>query len=485
MTSRSNGASEAMDFAGLGISELVLQSVREMGFEEPTPVQARAIPLLLEGRDVVAQALTGTGKTAAFGIPLVERVDTKRNAPQAVVLAPTRELAVQVAEHVSQLGRKRGLRLLPIYGGQAIGHQLASLRRGVHAVVATPGRLMDHMRRGTIDLRAVSLLVLDEADQMLQMGFQEDVEYILEHLPKDHVTALFSATMPQPILNIVHRYMREPEIIRLSRPKELTVPEIDQSFYVVPFPQKFDVLGRVLDAEQAERALVFAATKRTVDSVVERLQARGYSAEGLHSDISQAMREKVLRAFRAGTTEVLVATDVAARGLDISDVALVVNFDIPPDPEFYVHRIGRTGRVGRSGRAITVVNPREMRELQLIERVTGARIRRGRAPTAMEAAERETQLLAERLLGVLGKDGWARYRGVVESMLDDHDPVDIAATAIAMASSSRKKTQARATETAPPPESTRPRKPTHAPAPSTRGRKATPPPPNARRMKGR
>ena len=473
MASRSNGVSDTTDFAGLGISEPVLQSLREMGFEEPTPVQARAIPLLLEGRDVVAQALTGTGKTAAFGIPLVERVDTKRNAPQAVVLAPTRELAVQVAEHVSRLGRTRGLRLLPIYGGQAIGHQLASLRRGAHAVVATPGRLMDHMRRGTVDLRAVSLLVLDEADQMLQMGFQEDVEYILEHLPKEHVTALVSATMPQPILNIVHRYMREPEIIRLSRPKELTVPEIDQSFYIVPFPQKFDVLGRVLDTEQAERALVFAATKRTVDSVAERLQARGYSAEGLHSDISQAMREKVLRGFRAGTTEVLVATDVAARGLDISDVALVVNFDIPPDPEYYVHRIGRTGRVGRSGRAITFVNPREMRELKVIERVTGAHIRRAQAPTAIEAEERETQLIARRLSEVLGKDGWARYRSVVESMLDDHDPIDIAAAAIAMASTTRKKTQGRPTATTPPPEGTSGEKPTRAPRPNTREEKPT------------
>ena len=460
------------DFAALGISEPVLQSLREMGFEEPTPVQARAIPLLLEGRDVVAQALTGTGKTAAFGIPLIERIDTSRNVPQAVVLAPTRELAVQVAEHITRLGRKRGLRLLPIYGGQAIGHQLTSLRRGVHAVVATPGRLMDHMRRGTIDLGAVTMLVLDEADQMLQLGFQEDVEYVLQHLPGEHVTALFSATMPQPILNIVDRYMRDPEIVRLSRPKALTVPETDQSFYVVPFPQKFDVLGRVLDTEQAERALVFAATKRMVDEVAERLQARGYAAEGLHSDISQAMREKVLRAFRAGVTEVLVATDVAARGLDISDVALVVNFDLPPDPEYYVHRIGRTGRLGRSGRAITFVNPREMRELKVIERVTGAHIRRGQAPTVMEAEERETQLLAGRLLEALGKDGWARYRGVVESMLDDHDPVDIAAAAIAMASTGRKKTQARATETTPA-------------RTSTPTRKAVTRPPNARRVKPR
>jgi ATP-dependent RNA helicase DeaD len=429
------------DFSALGVSEPVLRSLRDLGFEEPTPVQASAIPHMMAGRDVVAQALTGTGKTAAFGIPLAERINVKRRVPQAVVLTPTRELAVQVSEHLSRLGRYRGLRLLPIYGGQPISRQLIALRRGVHVIVATPGRLMDHMRRGTVDLGSIAWLVLDEADQMLQMGFEEDVEYVLGHLPEDHVTALFSATMPQPILNIVHRYMREPEMIRLSRPKALTVPATEQSFYVVPFPQKFDALGRVLDALQPERALVFAATKRMVDDVVERLQARAYSAEGLHGDISQAMREKVLRGFRDGKTDVLVATDVAARGLDIPNVGLVVNFDIPPDPEYYVHRIGRTGRVGRAGEAITFVNPREMRELKAIERVTGARIRRAQVPTAMEAEERETQQLTTRLQDVLGKDGWARYRAVAESMLDLHDPIDIAAAAISLAA--RKRASAR------------------------------------------
>jgi ATP-dependent RNA helicase DeaD len=425
------------DFTQLGVSEDVRRSLSDMGFEEPTPVQARAIPLLLAGRGVVAQALTGTGKTAAFGIPLVQGIDPAANRVQAIVLAPTRELAVQVAEHLGRLGRHRGVRVLAIYGGQPISRQFMALRRGVHAIVATPGRLIDHLQRGTVDLGHVRWLVLDEADQMLQMGFEEDVQYVLERLPEDHVTALFSATMPQPILNIVHKYMRGPEMIHLSKPKALTAPQIKQSFYIVPFPQKFDVLSRVLDAVQPERALVFAATKRMVDDVAERLQARGYSAEGLHGDVSQSMREKLLRGFRDGATDVLVATDVAARGLDIPDVSLIVNFDIPPDPEYYVHRIGRTGRVGKAGEAITFVNPRELREMKAIERVTGARIPRAQVPTAIDTAERETRRAIARLTDVLQKDGWARYRPVAEAMLDEYDALDIAAAAIALSAKAR------------------------------------------------
>ncbi len=421
------------DFQELGLSEPVLRSIGDMGFEAPTPVQARAIPCLLQGRDVVAQALTGTGKTAAFGIPLVERIHLEQMVPQAVVLAPTRELAVQVAEQLSAIGRARGLRLVPIYGGQPMERQLRALHRGVHAIVATPGRLMDHMRRGTVDLSSVSMLVLDEADVMLDMGFLEDVEYVMAHLPGKRVTALFSATMPDPILQLARRYMREPEILRLSRPRALTVPEVSQVFYLVPYRRKFDALCRVLDARRSERVLVFCATKRTVDEVVEGLQGRGYLAEGLHGDMSQPVREKALRAFRAGQTEVLVATDVAARGLDIPDVSPVVNFDLPPDPEYYVHRIGRTARLGRQGEAITFVNPWEMRELRVIERITGARIRREEVPTAAEVEEREAQILEERLSQLLESGRWGPYRAVVEDLLDDRDPIDVAAAALALA----------------------------------------------------
>lgn len=420
-------------FADLGVSEPVLQSIGEMGYEEPTPVQAQVIPSLLLGHDVVAQALTGTGKTAAFGIPLVERVDIGNVVPQAVVLAPTRELAMQVAQELSGIGRHRGLRLIPIYGGQPIDRQLLALRRGVHAIVATPGRLMDHMRRGTVDLSAVKLLILDEADVMLDMGFLEDVEKIMAGLPAERVTALFSATIPDPILELSRRYMREPEVIRLSRPRELTVPEIDQVYYQVTYQRKFDALCRVLDVKRFERTLVFCATKRTVDQVVETLQGSGYLADGLHGDMSQSVRERVMRSFRAGQTEVLVATDVAARGLDIPDVGLVVNFDIPPDPEYYVHRIGRTGRLGRKGEAITFVNPWEMRELHVIERITGARLRREQVPTGAEVEERETQVLVERLEEVLAQGSWGRFRGVVEDLLEDHDPADVAAAAVSLA----------------------------------------------------
>ena len=462
------------DFGGLSIGQPVLRSLEEMGFEEPTPVQAKAIPLLLQGTDVVAQALTGTGKTAAFGIPLVERVDPRKNFPQAIVLAPTRELAVQVAEHLGQLGRYRALRLLAIYGGQPIERQLRALNRGVHAIVATPGRLMDHMRRRTVDLSGVSMLVLDEADRMLQMGFQEDVEYIMAHLPAERLTALFSATMPKPILDIVHRYMRKPEILRLSRPQALTVPEVEQTFYIVAFPRKFDALARVLDAKQPERAVVFCATKRMVDEVAERLQGRGYVADGLHGDMTQATREKVLRAFRQGRTEVLVATDVAARGLDIPEVSIVINFDIPPDPEYYVHRIGRTGRLGRGGLAVTFVNPREVGELRIIEKVTGARIRRADLPSAVETEEREAQQFQGQLLHVLEGGSWQPLRGMIEELLDDHDPVEVAAAAAALALERGRRTSGgkKAPGASPPPIEEHPPRRAAAPHPRKAGARA-------------
>lgn len=421
------------DFADLGLSAQTLRALAEMEFEEATPIQEHAIPVLLAGRDLVAQALTGTGKTAAFGVPIVERVDPARRAPQAVVLTPTRELAVQVTDQIGKMGRLRGVTAVPIYGGQPIGRQLHTLARGVHVIVATPGRLLDHMRRGTADLSGVGMIVLDEADQMLDMGFIEDIELILQALKEDRVTALFSATMPDPIVKLAQKHMRDAESIRLSKPQGMTVPEIDQVYYVVPYPRKLDALCRVLDARQPVRTMVFCATKRMVDEVVEGLQARGYLADGLHGDHTQATREKVLRTFRSGRIEVLVATDVAARGLDVPEVSHVVNFDIPPDPEYYVHRIGRTGRLGRSGEAITFVNPRQMRELKVIERVTGAHIRREEVPTVAEVEEREFQALEERLQASLASGTWGRYRSMIEELADEHDPIDLAAAALAMA----------------------------------------------------
>jgi ATP-dependent RNA helicase DeaD len=425
------------NFEDFGLSAQVLRALREMGFEEPTPVQTRAMPPLLAGKDVVAQALTGTGKTAAYGIPLVEHIDSNLRFIQAVVLSPTRELAIQVEEHLSQLAKYRNLRFLAIYGGQPIDRQLRALSRGVHGIVATPGRLMDHMRRGTVKLDNVRVLVLDEADQMLQMGFQEDVEYVLSRLPKERLTALFSATMPESIMKIVGRYMNDSEKIQLSRPQALTVPSVDQIFFQVPFPQKFDALCSVLDSRQSDRTLVFCSTKRMVDEVAERLPMRGYSAQAIHSDVTQAGRERALKAFRDGRIDVLIATDVAARGLDVPDVSLVVNFDIPPDPEYYVHRIGRTGRSGKAGEAITFVNPREMRELKMIERVTGAHIRRGDLPTPREAEERVSQQLENKVREALKGTAWKRYVEVVEGLSSEHDAVEIAAAALALAGEQR------------------------------------------------
>jgi ATP-dependent RNA helicase DeaD len=421
------------DFSQFGLTAPVLRSLEDLGFEEPTPVQAKALPILLAGRDMVAQALTGTGKTAAYGIPLIERIDLDADDIQAVILAPTRELAVQVAEHLSHLGYRGGLRLVPIYGGQPISRQLRSLERGVHVVVATPGRLIDHINRRSIDLSHVRMLVLDEADQMLQMGFQEDVELIMAAMPSDRTTALFSATMPKPILDIVGRYMRNPEMVHLSTPAALTVPTVSQVYHEVPFPRKADALYRILDARQPERTMVFCATKRTVDDVCEQLQGHGYQAEALHGDISQPAREKVLRGFRLGRSEVLVATDVAARGLDIPEVSLVINFDIPPDPEYYVHRIGRTARLGRAGEAVTFINPRELRELKVIERATGAVIHRAELPTAADAATRERLALEERVRQMLATERWARFRKVIDGLSEEFDASDVAAAALALA----------------------------------------------------
>ncbi len=425
------------DFAELGLRPEVLRAVADLGFEEPSPVQARAIPLLMAGRDLIAQAMTGTGKTAAFGIPLVERLDPDNDAIQGVVLAPTRELAVQVAEQIHQLGRHRGLRVVPIYGGQPYERQFRALRAGVQIVVATPGRLMDHMRRGTADLSGVRIMVLDEADEMLNMGFLEDIEFVLSHLPEERQTALFSATMPDPIRDLAARYLTEPETVTLGSPRGTTVEAIAQRYYEVPGRHKFEALVRVLDVEQPSLGIIFCGTKRAVDDVTEGLRARGYRAEAIHGDMSQMMRERAIGALRGGRAELLVATDVAARGLDIEQVTHVINFDLPQDPEYYVHRIGRTGRAGRSGEALTFVTPWEMREFRFIERSTGARIRRAAIPTAAEVAERERELLAERVMSVLRNGATARYRALVEELSEDHDPVDIAAAAIAMAEQAR------------------------------------------------
>ncbi|MCL5040607.1 MAG: DEAD/DEAH box helicase, partial [Firmicutes bacterium] len=328
---------EQVKFESLGISSKVLKALEDMGFEEPSPIQARAIPLCLSGHDVIGQAQTGTGKTAAFGISIVEKIDPRARDIQAVVLTPTRELAIQVAEEVTKIGKHRAVKTIPIYGGQAIERQIRLLRFGVDVVIGTPGRIMDHMRRGTIRFDGVKVLVLDEADEMLDMGFIEDIEFILKQTPVERQTLLFSATMPEAILRLAKNYMKKPELISINREK-LTVPLIEQYFYEVRGNQKIDALCRVVDMEEISRAIIFCRTKKSVDELAEAMQARGYLAEGIHGDLNQAQRNRVMGKFREGSIELLIATDVAARGLDIENVTHVINFDIPQDPESYVHR---------------------------------------------------------------------------------------------------------------------------------------------------
>ncbi|MHB8620632.1 MAG: DEAD/DEAH box helicase [Chloroflexota bacterium] len=420
-------------FTNLGLSEPVRRALEQMGYEEPSPVQAETIPLLLAGADIIAQALTGTGKTAAFGIPMVERIDADKTDPQALVLAPTRELAIQSAGEINRIGHFSGIRVLPVYGGQSYDHQLRVLRQGVHIIVATPGRLLDLINRGAVRLGSVRILILDEADEMLNMGFLEDVETIISHLPEKPQTALFSATMPRPIVELARKHLVEPKRVTLSKPEQLTAPDVAQFSYEVPRPYKTEVLTRLLDLKNPDLALVFCATKRMVDDLAEELQGRGYRVEAIHGDLSQPQRERVIANARAGRLDVLVATDVAARGLDISNITHVVNFDLPQDPEYYVHRIGRTGRAGRTGEALTLVAPWEVNELKTIERATGAKIKRGDVPSVADLERRERETLGERLENVLASDDWARYQNVVESLTERHDLTDIAAAALSLA----------------------------------------------------
>jgi len=419
-------------FRDLGISEKVLKALDDMGFEEPSPIQEQAIPLLLNGKDVIGQAQTGTGKTAAFGVPIVERWDPKLKAVQALVLTPTRELAIQVAEEITKIAKYVRLKTIAIYGGQSIERQIRSLRFGVDVVIGTPGRIMDHIRRGTLDLSHVGIVVLDEADEMLDMGFIEDIEFILRETPTDRQTLLFSATMPDEIKRLAVRYMRDPQHIAVS-PQQLTVPQIEQIFYETRPAFKTDALCRVLDMEDVERGIIFCRTKKGVDELVETLQARGYLAEGIHGDMNQAQRNRVMAKFKEGHVDLLVATDVAARGLDIPDVTHVFNYDIPQDPESYVHRIGRTGRAGKSGTAITFISPREFPQLRLIERVAKTRIQRRPLPSLMDVAEKQREQLRERLLRVMDEGQLAFYKELAEELLNEYDPEVLLAAALKMA----------------------------------------------------
>ncbi|MDQ0351466.1 ATP-dependent RNA helicase DeaD [Alkalibacillus filiformis] len=416
-------------FQELNIEADVLDALAKMGFETTTPIQAQAIPTALEGKDLIGQAQTGTGKTTAFGVPMIQKIDPKNKDVQGIVIAPTRELAIQVAEELNRIGHNKGVQTVPIYGGQDITRQIKALKRRPQLIAATPGRLLDHIRRRTIKLQNIETVVLDEADEMLNMGFIEDIEAILAEMPQQHQTLLFSATMPKRIQLLAEKFMNQPEIVRVKS-KQLTVDHIDQFYYDVKENQKFDVLCRSLDIESPELAIIFGRTKKRVDEVVEGLMKRGYSAEGIHGDIPQVKREKVIKRFKDQATDILVATDVAARGLDISGVTHVYNFDLPQDPESYVHRIGRTGRAGEKGSAYTFVTPREMDHLKTIEKLTKRQIEKQSFPTYKDVMEGLQEGAIEELKQTVWAHEGDNYREAAKRLLSEEDAVDVVASAI-------------------------------------------------------
>ncbi len=424
-------------FADLALLPELLHALSELGYEEPTPIQREAIPPLLLGRDLLGQAATGTGKTAAFALPVLQRMPRDRRAtdPMALVLVPTRELAVQVSEAIHRYGRELGARVLPIYGGQPIGRQLRALERGVDVVVATPGRALDHIARRTLRLDSLDVVVLDEADEMFDMGFAEDIEAILQETPEDRQTVLFSATMPPRIDGMARRHLRDPVRIQIGREALAAgeAPLVRQSAYVVQRPHKPAALGRVLDVEAPGAALVFCRTREEVDQLTETLNGRGYRAEALHGGMSQEQRDRVMGRLRSGTADLLVATDVAARGLDVEHLTHVVNYDVPSAPDAYVHRIGRVGRAGREGVAITLAEPREHRMLKTIERVTKQPITVEKVPTVADLRTRRLELTRAALHESLLEDDLEHFRVVVETLADEFDVMEVALAAVKLA----------------------------------------------------
>ena len=422
---------EHLRFEDMNISNEICRAVLDMGFEEATPIQSQAIPVILEGKDIIGQSQTGTGKTAAFGIPLLERINPEDRRLQALILCPTRELAIQVSEEFRKLLKyKDNIRVLPIYGGQPIDRQIAALRKGTQVVIGTPGRVMDHMRRRTIKAETVQMMVLDEADEMLDMGFREDIETILVKIPEEHQTLLFSATLSPEILDITKRFQKNPEFIKIVR-KELTVPNIEQYYFDVKEKTKLDALCRIIDVYDPKLAMVFCNTKKRVDDLVEMLQGRGYFAEGLHGDLKQAQRDKVMQKFRNGTIEILVATDVAARGIDVDDIDVVFNYDVPQDEEYYVHRIGRTGRAGKAGKAFTFCVGKEIYKLRDIMRYTKTKIQQQKLPTLSDVEEMKTNIYLEKIKGIIEEGHLTKYIHLVDRLMEeDYTSIDIAAAVL-------------------------------------------------------
>ena len=428
----SSAASQA--FADLGLGPEILRTLAELGYEEPTPIQREAIPHLLEGRDLLGLAATGTGKTAAFALPLLQLIERGGQVPSALVLVPTRELAVQVAQAVHRYGKGLGVEVLPMYGGQSFQQQLKVLKRGVDVVVATPGRALDHIRRGTLRLGSLRILVLDEADEMLDMGFAEDIEAILAEVPARRQTLLFSATLAPRIAAIARTHLRNAVEVRVGAEEQAEgeAPLVRQTAYLVRRPHKLAALGRVLDIESPDAALVFCRTRLEVDELVEALNGRGYRAEALHGGMSQDERDRVMKKLRGGAVDLLVATDVAARGLDIAHLTHVVNYDVPSEPKSYVHRIGRVGRAGREGVAITLAEPREHALLKNIEQVTKQKITVASVPTVADLQARRLELTRASVRESIVEGGLDRFRVVVETLSEEFDLYDIALGAVKM-----------------------------------------------------
>ena len=420
---------EEVRFEEMGLCPEIVKAVKKMGFEEASPIQAKAIPVMRSGVDVIGQAQTGTGKTAAFGIPLLEKINPKSKKLQAVVLCPTRELAIQVAEEIRNLAKyMHGIKVLPIYGGQEIVKQIRSLKSGTQLIIGTPGRVMDHMRRKTIKMEDVHTIVLDEADEMLNMGFREDIEVILEGVPEERQTVLFSANMPQAILDITKKFQKDATLVKVTK-KELTVPNIEQYYYEVRPKNKEEVLSRLLDIYTPKLSVVFCNTKRQVDLLVNGLLGRGYFAAGLHGDMKQAQRDRVMQGFRSGKTDILVATDVAARGIDVEEVEAVFNYDLPQDDEYYVHRIGRTGRAGREGRSFSFISGKEVYKLKEIQRYCKTKIYAQKVPSLNDVATTKMENILEEIDRIIESEDLTRYLQAIEDRVNasDYTAMDMAA----------------------------------------------------------
>ncbi|MEC9488484.1 MAG: DEAD/DEAH box helicase [Halanaerobium sp.] len=425
---------EKIKFEELDISQDILKAIDDMGFEETTPIQTKAIPFILGGRDVIGHAQTGTGKTAAFGIPILDRVDPSDKSPQAIVLCPTRELAIQVAEELNRLAKyKRNLSTLPVYGGQSINRQIKALKKGVQVIIGTPGRVMDHMNRRTLNLSRINTVVLDEADVMLDMGFIEDIETILSDVPNQRQTLFFSATIPREILNLSKRFQNNAEFVKVTH-ERVTVPGIEQYYYEVRRGSKLRVLTRLIDLYSPRLALVFCNTRKMVDELNIQLQSRGYLTDALHGGLNQNQRDRVMDKFRNGVIDILIATDVAARGIDVDDVEAVFNYDVPQDTDYYVHRIGRTGRMGKAGQAHTLVVGKDIYKLRDIQKYTKTRIARQEVPTISEIQEARIEQFIDNLTGFIQEEHLGKHIKIIESLLEeDYTAIELAAALLKMA----------------------------------------------------